>query len=75
MAITLHPAEYGSCQFPAQVELSYREKEGTGRKVLCTRFNAHPERDGLYAEGKYFFPDKSWEDPVEGPALVTIANE
>lgn len=42
---------------------------------FVTRFNAHPEHDGWCCAGKYYFPDRSWENPAVGPARVKILRE
>ena len=42
---------------------------------FVTKLNAHPEWDGMYASEKIFFPDRSFVEVCEGPALVSISHE
>ena len=58
-------------KFPRRVEFTTSEN-GDGRLVV--RFNAHPEYDGSYSSGKYYFPDKSFKACI-GPAMVSISKE
>lgn len=53
-----------------KVELRKNNKGG-----LYTFINNHPELSGSTAEGKCFFPDRTWKEAKEGEALVTVTYE
>lgn len=72
MTIYLDKEIYEPLKFPVKVNL-FKRSEKDAR--LCAKINNHPEIDGLQNKGKFFFPDPSWKDAIEGPAIVTLTYE
>lgn len=72
MTIYLDLEIYEPLRFPTKVNIFKRSEKD---QRLCAKINTHPEVDGLINKGKFFFPDPSWKDVVEGPANVSLVYE
>lgn len=66
----LNTRVYEPAVFPMKV-MMHRDNKG---RLYC-RMKAHPETEGVSDIGKLYFPDRTWEHPMEGEALVSIVED